>query len=68
MIEEINFKQIKEGEIGKEANPIILKVLQNGGRVIFKMEKSSLVIRTTENPEIIKRIDELTALDYKNDE
>jgi len=58
----IVYKQIKEGEMGKEANPIILKVLQNGGRVIFKMEKGSLIIRATENPEIIKKIDELAKI------
>jgi hypothetical protein len=56
---EIEFKNLKEGEIGKEANPIISKILKNGGRVIFKMENKSIIIRCTEDPEIIKKIDEL---------
>ncbi|CFW93284.1 protein of unknown function [endosymbiont DhMRE of Dentiscutata heterogama] len=59
---EVNYKQIKEGEIGKEANPIILEVLKAGGRAVFKMEKGTIIIRTTTDPEIIKKIDELTKI------
>jgi hypothetical protein len=56
---EVEYKQIKEGEIGKEANPIILKTLQAGGRVVFTMEKGTLTIRTILNPEQVKKLDEL---------